>query len=121
MFLERRWNDAATIWVALDCPNMLRWVMAFTLLAILSGCTGSDEYLLDKELYERSCEACHGAEGQGAIGGPNIGRGSATDLDLEDEQIAGVIEIGPGNMPGFSRFTQEQIDSLVAYVRSLAK
>jgi hypothetical protein len=49
-----------------------------------------------------------------------IDRGSNTHLNLTDEQIAGVITVGPGNMPGFSRFTAEQVDSLVVYVRSFS-
>jgi cytochrome c oxidase cbb3-type subunit 3 len=100
---------------------MCRWVLVIALVAVLGGCAGSEEYLLGGDLYERSCAACHGEQGEGGIGGPEIGRGSNTDLGLEDEQIAGVIEVGPGNMPGFSRFTREQIDSLVGYVRSLGE
>ena len=89
------------------------------LAALLSGCA-SNEYLLGEDLYVRSCATCHGIEGEGGIGDA-VGKGSNTDLSLTDEQIAGVITVGPGNMPGFSRLTQEQVDSLVLYMRSLAR
>lgn len=103
---------------------MWQFLVAITLAGALSGCGVSDEYLVGDELYERSCAACHSSDGGASIGvefGPEIGRGSNTDLNLSDEQIAGVITIGPGNMPGFSRFTPEQVDSLVASVRSLSE
>lgn len=97
---------------------MWRFWLAITLLVALGACSGSNEYFLDKELYDRSCAACHGVSGEGIIG-PAIDSGSNTDLNLSDEQIAGVITVGPGNMPGFSRFTAEQVQSLVGYTRSL--
>jgi mono/diheme cytochrome c family protein len=90
------------------------------LVAILSGCSSSNEYLLGRDLYDRSCTACHGIDGSGGIG-LAIDRGSNTDIALTDDQIAGVITVGPGNMPGFSRFTPEQVTSLVDYVRSLSE
>lgn len=99
---------------------MWRYLLAVVLLVALGGCVGPDEYLVGFDLYERSCVACHAVDGNGTIG-PTIGKGSNTDLNLSDEQIAGVITVGPGNMPGFSRLTSEQVDSLVDYVRSLAR
>ena len=95
-----------------------------TLLLLLSlliaGCASPNEALLGEELYERSCAACHGLVGEGGIGN-EIDEGSNTDLNLTDDQIAGVITVGPGNMPGFSRLTPEQVQSLVEYVRSLSR
>ncbi|MEA2001988.1 MAG: cytochrome c [Actinomycetota bacterium] len=99
---------------------MRRWFAMIVLLGALGACGGTGEYLLSGDLYEVSCAACHGTDGRGGLG-TDIGRGSNTDLALSDEQIAGVITVGPGNMPGFSRFTPEQVDSLVAYVRSLGE
>ena len=99
---------------------MFRWsAWLVVAVALLAGCGAGDEDLLGKELYDRSCAACHGVDGSGGIGN-EIGAGSNTDLNLTDEQIAGVITVGPGNMPGFSRLRPEQVDSLVAYVRSFA-
>lgn len=96
------------------------WIVGIALLLAAGGCTPSNEYLLGPDLYERSCAVCHDTNGRGGIG-LDIGKGSNTDLNLSDEQIAGVITVGPGNMPGYSRLTQEQVDSLVRYVRSLAE
>ena len=96
------------------------WLVGLLALGVLGGCTASNEYLVGEELYERSCVACHGVDGEGGIGS-DIGGGSNTDLNLSDDQIAGVITIGPGNMPAFSRLTTEQVDSLVRYVRGLSE
>ena len=90
-----------------------------TCLVFLSGCAAAEDDLFGKDLYDRSCAACHGIDGSGGIGN-EIDGGSNTDLNLTDEQIAGVITVGPGNMPGFPRLSPEQIDSLVQYVRSFA-
>ena len=97
----------------------MRLLIGLLALLLLSGCAPADD-LLGEDLYIRSCAACHGLDGDGGIG-LDIGPGSNTDLALTDEQIAGVVTVGPGNMPGFPRLTQEQLASLVAYVRSLSE
>lgn len=93
---------------------------AVALVMMLSGCAASNEYLLGEDLYVRSCAVCHGLSGEGGTGDA-IGAGTNTDVALSDEQIAGVITVGPGNMPGYTRLSQEQVQSLVRYVRSLAE
>ena len=97
----------------------MRLISVLLLVLVISGCADSDENLFGKDLYDRSCAACHAVDGSGGIA-IEINKGSNTDLNLSDEQIAGVIRVGPGNMPGFSRLTPAQIDSLVVYVRSLS-
>jgi cytochrome c553 len=92
---------------------------AILLLVTLTSC-GSNEYLLGRELFERSCAPCHSADGTGGFG-PNIGPGSNAATNLSDEQVAGVIRVGPGSMPGFGRLSDEQIASLVEYVRDLER
>ena len=93
----------------------MRLIFVMLLSLVLVGCAQPSE-LFGEELYLRSCAACHGIDGNGGIG-LDIGAGSNTDLNLADEQIAGVIIVGPGNMPGFPRLTSEQVASLVTYVR----
>lgn len=84
---------------------------------ILAGCAGSTEGLFGAELYARSCAGCHGGEGGGGSG-PALGSGSDA-AELSDDQITGVIEVGPGTMPAFDRLTDDQIASLVAFLRTL--
>ena len=94
--------------------------MLIMLALALSGCVTTNEKLMGQELYERSCATCHGINGEGGIG-DEIDKGSNTDLNLTDDQIAGVITVGPGNMPGFSQLTPQQVQSLVLYVRDLSR
>lgn len=85
---------------------------------VVAGCSGDTSGKLGQELYEQTCAVCHGATGAGTPGRPAIGAGSNA-IQLTDEQIRGVMEVGPGAMPSFTRLTSEQLDSLVGYVRTL--
>jgi cytochrome c oxidase cbb3-type subunit 3 len=95
-------------------------VVGVLLMLVAAGCSASEANLVGEDLYVHSCAMCHGLDGGGGIG-LDIGPGSNADLNLTDEQIAGVVEVGPGNMPAFSRLTAEQVESLVQYVRSLSE
>jgi mono/diheme cytochrome c family protein len=88
-------------------------------VVLLSACGESLEAKFGGELYDAGCARCHGSEGAGGIG-PAIGTAdSNTALALTDEMIRGVIRVGPGRMPGFGGLTDEQVDSLVVYLREL--
>lgn len=69
------------------------------------------------ELYRLNCAACHVASGSGApIGGgyraPNL-------RDSTPTQIGQAILIGPGSMPVFGSFTEDDINSVAAYIGEL--
>jgi len=85
---------------------------------LLAACTADTTGKFGQELFEQTCAVCHGADGAGTPGRPAIGAGSDA-VELTDEQIRGVMNVGPGAMPSFRRLTREQIDSLVEYVRLL--
>ncbi len=85
---------------------------------LLASCGSSSEGLVGRDLFDHSCARCHGEEGGGSSLAPAIGPDSRA-VGLRDDQIARVIEVGPGAMPSFGRFTPEQIDSLVVLIRSL--
>ena len=90
---------------------------AIAFSVVLAACGGPTEGLFGQELYERSCAACHARDGSGGSG-PALGAGSNA-VSLTDEQLAGAITVGPGTMPSFDRLDDEQIDSLVIYIRQL--
>jgi len=89
---------------------------AFVLAA--ASCSGPGPDTFGQELYEQTCAVCHGGTGQGTPGRPAIGAGSDA-ATLTDEQIRGVMSVGPGAMPSFNRLSDEQVDSLVEYLREL--
>jgi mono/diheme cytochrome c family protein len=97
---------------------MRRWALLACTVVLLAACGSSAEGLYGQELFTHSCARCHSADGGGSSMAPAIGPGSNA-ATLQDDQIAAVIEVGPGAMPSFGRLTPEQIDSLVAYVRTL--
>jgi putative heme-binding domain-containing protein len=72
--------------------------------------------------FNNSCAVCHGMNGRGGRGGPDLVSGKWKHGG-KDADLARVISQGvPGTeMPAFSiRHTPEQISALVAYIRSLA-
>jgi cytochrome c6 len=78
--------------------------------------------------YSRNCATCHGKDGR-AKTFRSKHHEHARDLtdprwqtDVTDERIFNSISNGKGKMPAFKRkLTNEQIESLVTYVRGLKK
>lgn len=97
---------AVAIWVAL-------------LASLATSCSGTTDGLVGRDLFEKTCAACHGAGGEGSTNRPALNQGSNA-ATLTDQQIRGAISVGPGAMPSFaSRLSAAQVDSLVEYLRQL--
>ncbi len=97
----------------------MRLVLVATafIVMLLAGCAGEDVPLFGSELYSASCSHCHGSDLAGGVG-PTLGAGS-NSATLSDQQIKDVVRIGPGAMTSFGdRFSEEQLDSLVAFLRT---
>jgi len=69
------------------------------------------------ELFRLNCAACHQAALAG--GALSYGRNAPTLQPVTAVQIAEALELGPGQMPVFDSFTEEEVDSLIAYVLDL--
>ncbi|MEN8112921.1 MAG: cytochrome c [Actinomycetota bacterium] len=83
---------------------------------LLGGCATDTSGLYGEDLFEASCAHCHRSDLTGDVG-PALGPGSNV-ATLTDDQIIGVIRIGPGAMTSFGdRFTDAQLDSLVRFLR----
>ena len=97
---------------------MQRLVLALAVLGLVaSGCGPSTTDKFGQDLFEISCARCHGSTAQGGIGPPIGTAESRAARELSDEQIFGAIRVGPGAMPGNPSLTDEQITSLVEYLR----
>ncbi len=71
------------------------------------------------ELYRLNCAACHVASGAGApIGG---GRIAPSLMEASPTEVGEAIIVGPGSMPIFTAFTDQDIDDVAAYVRDLQR
>jgi cytochrome c6 len=73
--------------------------------------------------FKTKCAMCHGPDGSGSAVGKSM---NVPDLrspviqKLPGAQLAQIISDGKGGMPSFkSSLTEDQIHSLVAYIRSL--
>lgn len=59
-----------------------------------------------------NCASCHGLKGQGQIVGPTIAGTNAATL-------AEKTSTGAGGMPAFANLTQDDLDALAAYLKSV--
>ena len=73
--------------------------------------------------FRTKCAICHGPDGSGSAVGKSM---NVPDLrspevqKLPDAQLAQIISDGKGGMPSFKgSLSEDQVHSLVAYVRSL--
>ncbi|MEN8233557.1 MAG: cytochrome c [Actinomycetota bacterium] len=93
-----------------------RLVPALAVALAVSACTTDTSGLYGEDLFEAACAHCHRSDLTGDVG-PALGPGSNATT-LADDQIVGVIRVGPGAMTSFGdRFTDEQLASLVTFIR----
>ena len=80
-----------------------------------------------KRLFKQRCVKCHGSDGTGNTpDGQIAGATNLTDPEwqqrVDDKRLVTSIKHGRGQMPAFGeKLTEEQITSLVSYVRTLGK
>jgi mono/diheme cytochrome c family protein len=74
-------------------------------------------------LYKSKCQVCHGADGKGSPVGQKLGVRDFHSPEVAKENDADLIKItkeGKGKMPKFDgKLTDDQIKSLIKYIRSL--
>lgn len=78
-------------------------------------------------VYDKSCRACHGSEGQG---NPGIAKamnvtmhhlGSAEVQGKSDAELKKIITEGKGKMKPVKTLSDDQVQNVIAYIRSFAK
>jgi len=115
----------------------MRYVLLLAILvivfgAILSGRTISGEAhnisaTSAAELYARNCASCHGKDGRaktlkGKLKHARDFTDPAWQGRVGDERLFNSIMNGKGKMPSYSKkLSEQEIDSLVAYVRAFKK
>ena len=78
-------------------------------------------------LYARNCASCHGRDGGAKTSKARLNHArklndSEWQSRVSDDRIFNSISNGKGKMPAYARkFSEQEIDSLVTYVRSLKK
>jgi len=77
-------------------------------------------------LFNSQCGKCHGKDGRakttrGKLTHARDLTSSEWQNDVSDERLFNSISHGKGKMPAFKKLSDDQIDSLVSYVRQLKK
>ena len=96
--------------------------LTFFVVSIVRAAPGPDS-AASSATFRTKCAMCHGPDGSGSAVGRSM---NVPDLrspvvqKLPDAQLAQIISDGKGGMPSFkSSLSEDQIHSLVAYVRWL--
>ena len=107
--------------------SMMRITFAASLLAAAAmlslSARGDDK---SAAVYKQKCATCHGPEGKGetpAGKAMNVRSfASPETVKMNDQELADVIEKGKGKMPKYgASLKPDEIKSMVAYIRTLAK
>jgi len=78
-----------------------------------------------KEVFAKSCKACHGAEGQGNPGMAKMLKvemrplGSKEVQAQSDADLKKIVTQGKGKMKAVSSLSAKQVDDVVAFIRTL--
>jgi mono/diheme cytochrome c family protein len=108
----------------------LAFALAFAVVVTASarGARGQGRTPINPAVtYSKNCATCHGNDGRSkTVKGKLKHARDLTDArwqeDATDERIYNAIANGKGQMPAFKRkLTNEQIESLVSYVRGLKR
>jgi mono/diheme cytochrome c family protein len=96
--------------------------LTFFVVSIVRAAPGPDS-AASSATFRTKCAMCHGPDGSGSAVGKSM---NVPDLcsqliqKLPDAQLAQIISDGKGGMPSFKgSLSEDQIHSLVAYIRSL--
>jgi mono/diheme cytochrome c family protein len=98
--------------------------MILVALGAASAWAGADE---GKAVFDRACKSCHGADG---AGNPTIAKmmkveipvlGSSAVQSLPDADLKAVVTKGKGKMKPVASVTGNQVDDVIAFVRTLKK
>lgn len=79
--------------------------------------TATADAVAGGELFREQCAACHQAAGAGAS--LSDGRNAPDLAEATPTQIGEALTIGPGAMPVFTAFSNEQMADIAAYIETI--
>jgi len=94
----------------------------FLAVSIVPALAGPSE---GKEVFDKSCKACHGADGQGNPGMAKMLKvemralGSKEVQAQSDADLKKIITQGKGKMKAPPNLSAKQVDDVVAFLRTL--
>jgi predicted CXXCH cytochrome family protein len=99
-------------------------VMTAALAALSTTAVFGADAKAGKDVYDKSCKSCHGADGT-----PNPGMVKMMKVDIKDfkttdysdADIKTAVTAGKGKMKPVSSVTGASVDNVVAYVKSMRK
>lgn len=103
----------------------MRMILTF---AALTGLSCPAVFAADakagKDVYDKSCKSCHGADGTPNAGVAKMMKVEMKDFkttDLNDADIKTAVTAGKGKMKPIPTVTGTSLDNVAAYVKSLKK
>jgi mono/diheme cytochrome c family protein len=99
-------------------------LMTAALAALSSTAVFAADAKAGKDVYDKSCKSCHGADGT-----PNHGMVKMMKVDIKDfkttdyseADIKTAVTEGKGKMKPIATVTGASLDNVVAYVKSMKK
>lgn len=97
--------------------------MILSVVALVSGLSFAQDAAAT---FKGKCAMCHGADGSGKTTmGEKFGIRDLRSADVQkqtDAQLSEIVTKGKNKMPAYDgKLTKEQVDQLVAFIRSLKK
>ena len=100
---------------------LIRLALVVALLAL--GAAGAYAQDDAAALYKSKCQVCHGADGKGSAAGLKLGVKDFHSPEVakqSDDELFKATKEGKGKMPKYDgKLTDDQIKSLVKYIRTL--
>jgi len=99
----------------------------FTLTALSASMVLAADAKAGKDVYDKSCKSCHGADGTANPGVAKMMKVDIPDLKsaevqgMSDADIKKIVSEGKGKMKPAASVTGASLDNVVAYVHSLKK
>ena len=117
-------RDRTRHYVICTTTTLTAFVIGLTLFPVsIARAKGGQDSAASSATFRTKCAMCHGQDGAGSDVGKTM---NVPDLrsqvvqKLSDAELAQIISNGKGGMPSFkSSLSEDQIHSLVAYIRSL--